>query len=207
MNIAYTYEIISVDETARCMELRYTSEGRQPVNVGARLPYTGETVDQIAAMYAPVGLWVDAERPVVIPTAGATGSYAPPGDPVSTLSLAKDAKRTAINVYRERVLAAGVVFNGYQFDSDPLSVTRLTAVATAVSAGATLPDGFTWRSTANVDVPFTGAMVVQLLATMIQTANSVYQESWEKKQEVDAAETVEAVDAVAWAVGGVEGGV
>ena len=57
MNITYTYEIISVDQQARCMEVVYTAEGYQTMDIGARLPYEGETLEAIVQMYAPVRYW------------------------------------------------------------------------------------------------------------------------------------------------------
>lgn len=115
-----------------------------------------------------------------------------------TLSDAKEAAKQKVNAHREKIMSAGVAFMGHQFDSDDLSVTRLTAVATAVAAGATLPPGFAWRSAANVDVQMSGASVVGLLATMISRANEVHTASWAVKQQIDAASTVEAVNAVQW---------
>ena len=35
MNITYTYEIISVDQQARCMEVVYTSEGKPNITYNA----------------------------------------------------------------------------------------------------------------------------------------------------------------------------
>lgn len=121
----------------------------------------------------------------------------------TTLSAAKDRKLAWINMYRERVLASGVVYNGYQFDSDALSVQRLTAVATAVNAGIPLPAGFTWRSAANVDVPMTGQDIIALLATMMGRADEVYKTSWAKKQQIEAATTQAEVEAVTWVEPGV----
>ena len=75
--IPYSYEIISVNEQARAMEVVYTSEGRQTMHIGARLPYQGETVEAIVQMYAPVAYWLEQETPVVVPTLG-SGQITPP---------------------------------------------------------------------------------------------------------------------------------
>jgi hypothetical protein len=115
-----------------------------------------------------------------------------------TLDQYKTAKTEVINRHREKLLGNGVSFGGHVFDSDALSVSRLTAVVTAVNAGATLPAGFAWRSKANVDVPMTAVEVVGLLGTMIVTANTLFQESWVRKQEVAAAADKTALDAVVW---------
>lgn len=73
MSMEYTYEIIKVDEAARCMEISYAAEGYQPMNIGTRLPYEGESVDDIAKMYAPLSYWVEQTALVVLPAVGTKG--------------------------------------------------------------------------------------------------------------------------------------
>lgn len=73
MSITYSYEIIAVDEAARCMEIIYTAEGHQTMHIGARLPYQGETVEQIVRMYEPVRYWEEQQLPVIVPQVGETG--------------------------------------------------------------------------------------------------------------------------------------
>lgn len=77
MSIQYNYEIIAVDESARCMEVVYTSEGRQTQHIGARLPYEGETLESIIQMYAPTQYWLEQEMLVVPPQVGASGTITP----------------------------------------------------------------------------------------------------------------------------------
>lgn len=77
MSIPYTYEIVSVDPAARCMEIVYSSEGRQTMHIGARLPFEGESLEAVVAMYSPVSYWLEQEAPVVIPEIGTTGVVLP----------------------------------------------------------------------------------------------------------------------------------
>ena len=77
-NIAYTYEIINVDPQARAMEVVYTSDGRQTMHIGARLPFAGETLEAIVQMYAPVAYWREQETEVVVPEVGTGGQVTPP---------------------------------------------------------------------------------------------------------------------------------
>lgn len=77
MSIQYTYQIIKVDPQARVMEIVYNSEGRQPVHVGARLPYAGESVEAVVQMYSPVAYWLEREAEVIIPQVGAGGQIVP----------------------------------------------------------------------------------------------------------------------------------
>lgn len=77
MSIEYTYEIISVDPAARCMEIVYSSDGRQTLHIGARLPFEGESLESVVAMYSPVSYWLEQEMAVVVPQVGAVGTIAP----------------------------------------------------------------------------------------------------------------------------------
>ena len=77
MSITYTYTVISVDEAARCMEIVYEAAGHQTMHIGARLPYEGETLEEVVRMYAPVMSWEAAVRIVIVPSVGATGVLAP----------------------------------------------------------------------------------------------------------------------------------
>lgn len=77
MSITYTYEIIAVDEAARCMEVVYSAEGHQTMHVGARLPYQGESLEAVIEMFAPVAYWLEQAMPVAVPQVGASGVVSP----------------------------------------------------------------------------------------------------------------------------------
>lgn len=77
MSITYTYEIVKVDEAARCMEVVYTADGHQTMHIGARLPYEGETLEAVIATFSPVALWEETQKQVMLPTVGTTGTVVP----------------------------------------------------------------------------------------------------------------------------------
>lgn len=77
IQIPYTYEVVLVDEAARCMEIVYTSDGRQAMHIGARLPFQGESVEDVVKLYAPLAYWDEQERAVIQVQTGLTGSVAP----------------------------------------------------------------------------------------------------------------------------------
>lgn len=84
MSITYSYEIIAVNEAARCMEIVYTAEGHQTMHIGARLPYEGETLEQIIRMYEPVRYWEEQQLVVVVPQIGTVGTMEPLPPPEPT---------------------------------------------------------------------------------------------------------------------------
>lgn len=77
MSITYNYEIISVDQAARCMEVVYSAEGHQTMHIGARLPFEGELLDDVIHMFSPVALWQSLATPVTAPIVGQTGVITP----------------------------------------------------------------------------------------------------------------------------------
>ncbi len=77
MSIPYTYEIIAVDEAARCMEVVYSAEGHQTMHIGARLPFEGEPLEAVIKAFAPVPLWLEMATPVVAPQVGVSGVIEP----------------------------------------------------------------------------------------------------------------------------------
>lgn len=88
MSITYSYQIISVDEAARCMEVVYTAEGHQTMHIGARLPFEGEALEAVISQFAPVAYWQELQRPVLVPQVGTTGVVAPEPAPALIESLA-----------------------------------------------------------------------------------------------------------------------
>lgn len=87
MSIPYTFEIIAVNEAARCMEVVYRADGHQTMHMGARLPFEGESLEAVIQMYAPIAYWEEQARAVVVPVVGTTGSWTPP-DPVPLPTVA-----------------------------------------------------------------------------------------------------------------------
>jgi len=91
MSINFNYEIISVNEEARCMEIIYTAENHPTQHIGARLPYEGESLESIIRMYAPVSYWEELQRTVIPPTIGVSG-YIPAADEAAAFASAIEAQ-------------------------------------------------------------------------------------------------------------------
>lgn len=77
MSITYNFEVASVDEQARCMEVIYSADGHETMRIGARLPYEGETLEAVIRMYEPVNFWLEKQMTVVAPSVGQSGTLAP----------------------------------------------------------------------------------------------------------------------------------
>lgn len=69
----YTYEVLKVDQAARCMEVSYTHATHGTIHVGVRLPFDGEALEYVIRLYAPLGYWRDLEKSVLTPAEGTSG--------------------------------------------------------------------------------------------------------------------------------------
>lgn len=192
--ISYTYEIVGIDENARCMELRYSSPGKQTLHVGTRLPYVGETVDQVAAMYVPIATWVEAERPVVVPAAGTTGSYTAPADMLPTLERAKQEKLAAIAVWRYRLEIGGVTINGVRVQTDRESQATLTGALVSMNEG--LLTSINWKDSSGTFVTLTKPELVAVASAVAQHVQSSFDAEKVYVEQVHACTTIEEVNAI-----------
>lgn len=77
MTIKFSYEIISVNPEARCMEVIYTAENRKPIHVSARLPYEDETLEGVIVSFSPLNLWLEQDRAVQTIAVGVKGEIDP----------------------------------------------------------------------------------------------------------------------------------
>lgn len=131
MSINYTYEIASVDEQARCMEIIYRAEGHPEQRVGARLPFEGEALEGVVNMYAPVAYWESLQAPVVVPEVGTVGTspqLPPSPEPLLTPEQIEEAKRREMWAqvqFEKQVAAALVKFGLLQSDPTTIEVTQL----------------------------------------------------------------------------------
>ncbi len=89
-------------------------------------------------------------------------------------------------------------FCGNRYDMDETSIANVTGVLLAVLVGANLPEGFTWRSYDNVDVPFTAQTLENLAMAGMAERSRIYQISWNLKRLVDEATDPMSVDINVW---------
>lgn len=115
-----------------------------------------------------------------------------------SLEKIKVKRKAYINAKRDEAMAAGVEYNGVIFDSDFISQANMARVHTGVNDSWPLPEGFTWRSADNQDIPFTTEDVNNLAHIMLDNGNSIYKDSWVKKKAIDDATTQTEIEAIDW---------
>ncbi|MCW3478797.1 DUF4376 domain-containing protein [Neisseriaceae bacterium JH1-16] len=121
-------------------------------------------------------------------------------EPAVSLQEAKDAAKERISDERDRLEAAGFPYQGKVFDSDPRSVQRITSAALAAqSAKATnTPFEIDWAAADNSIVPLDADGVFGLPVALATYAAGLHATARALREEIGRAETVEAVEAVAW---------
>lgn len=104
MSYTYSYEVIATNTDRKEMTLRYTSPGRQTVDVTVGLPLTGQPLSEVVVRHEPTYLWEFEERTVasVVPGMAGSGTTAPtvlvnPGVPFQQFyGLFTDTERDAV---------------------------------------------------------------------------------------------------------------
>lgn len=123
------------------------------------------------------------------------GQFVPPP---GSLFYAKTRKRQEINNLRGVKLKEPIIFNGIPFDSDTGSINTISSYLAGYNNGVPFPNSFIWRSADNTNVPMTLVELNSLLAALIEHLNSIYVQSWEKKQEIEQSTTIKAVESISW---------
>lgn len=102
--ITYNYEIVRVDPVNKAMDIQYTSSQYGSILVGARMPWEGETVEDIVRSFEPVRYWIEQTLNVAPVSAGAGGTVQVPTTPnttaprsVSKLALVRTMRDTDYN--------------------------------------------------------------------------------------------------------------
>lgn len=72
----YTYEITRVDADSKAMDIQYTSPEHGTVLVGARMPWDGETLNDIVQAFSPVRYWAEKVANVAAVAVGESGTIA-----------------------------------------------------------------------------------------------------------------------------------
>jgi hypothetical protein len=198
MSIEYSYEIIKVDEQNRCMEIVYTSTGREPMHVGARLPYQGESLDDVVSSFAPIWIWLEKDMVVVPPAVGHKGGGMQDHTPSvqaeqpATLESVRAEKLQEIMAWRYAREISGVAFEGVTITTDRDSQHKITGALMGMkdNFSATLD----WKASDGQWITLTVEMLTALSKSVFDHVQACYQMEKTYSQLVFAATTIEEVD-------------
>ena len=116
------------------------------------------------------------------------------------LSKAKLTKREEINRARNTKEASGFPYLGKVFDSDQVSVQRITVAAQAAQLAKTAgqPFDIVWTAQDNTQVPLNVDQVIAMPVAIAEYANGLHVTAASLKAQVESASTVSAVEAIRW---------
>lgn len=106
-----------------------------------------------------------------------------------------DAYQTAIQQDISFKTAAGITET---FQADAQSQSVLMQATQGYSLAGAVPSGFFWKAKDNTRVPFTLADLEGLYGAMLAQGWTAFQKRTDLKEEIDAATTIEAVQAIIW---------
>jgi hypothetical protein len=101
------------------------------------------------------------------------------------LGPAKLQKKSEIGDYREMILYSGFWWDGHVYETNDVSRANIIGTVAFILSGVPLPDGFTWRTGDDCNVPHTGPSFLAMFFNAIARLNTVYGISWYLKQQVD----------------------
>jgi len=110
-----------------------------------------------------------------------------------TLEKEKQKADKDINLDRVASLDAGFTWNGNIFDANNLSRTNLAGYVAMVDANISLPANFTWRDINNNNVVLTNETIKDFATAMNTFVNDVYVTSWNRKDGIQAATTIQGI--------------
>jgi hypothetical protein len=124
----------------------------------------------------------------------------PEVQPDRTLAEAKALKREELNAERDSHEAAGFMFGEHLLDSNERSVLRITVASMtarlAVEQGQ--PYSIEWTTAENYKITLTGEQVMSLPYYLALNAQALHDKCGSLKALVEAATTVEEVEAINW---------
>jgi len=115
--------------------------------------------------------------------------------PDAMLAEAKAAKKRQIEAERDAACEQPVTALGRTWDADKRSQELLSSAITIAQAGGPLPA--VWRDAENNDMPVTSlADLLAISGAIAKQVQTAYATSWARKAAVDAATTIDKVNAV-----------
>ena len=137
MNIKYNYNVIIVDESAKVMEVVYTSVGLRDHHISMPLPEQGVPLEVVVQQYAPMYQWGLESAQYEPVSLNASGTIDMPAieaqkeaDRIAHFNSAEGRKeRTAARRYDEEV--KGITLSNMEISTDRTSQALLTGAVTA----------------------------------------------------------------------------
>ena len=133
MILNYTFEIVAVNEQARCMEVLYKATNYPDTLVGVRLPFVGENLLAVINMFSPASAWIEQQKEIVVPLIGTSGEInehtlvdaSQEQETESQISARNNAAMWEQVEFEKKVAAALIKFNVLTVDPTTIEVSNL----------------------------------------------------------------------------------
>jgi len=116
-------------------------------------------------------------------------------EPVIPIETIKSERLTRLKNARDAEESGGFTFMGKDFDSDPLSIQRITVTAMAAQGSELSID---WTCKDGTTATLNSAQLKGMLVTMVQRGDTIHKKWRQRKQAVLSASTKEEVEAITW---------
>lgn len=149
--------------------------------------------EEVSALYAADG-FIPGDPPASYSMRYINGAWVLPVD------VAKDVARGRINAARNAAERAGFTAYGKPFDADDKAIQRVSVAAQAAQMAifANQPFSIDWTCADNTTITLTAEQLVELPVIMAQAANGLHVHGRSLKAQIDAATTIEEIEAITW---------
>lgn len=189
MNMPYTYTV--VESHPESLMLRYESPGKQWMDIGVPQPLVGQSLDDVAAAYAPIQVWAaqNVQRQQI--PVGTTGARTV--EPATLETLKRD-KLAALAAWRYDREIGGITVAGARIDTDRQSQATITG--TLVAMRENLTAAVDWKTADGAFVTLTLPQIAAVAAAVVAHVQACFTAETLLAAEINAAETAEALAAI-----------
>ena len=196
MNTQYTYTVDSVDNESNSMLVTYQSDGLPDAMVSMRLPFTGESIEDVVKSCAPFTFWEMSNVTYESVESGVSGFIDPSLDeqPEENTKNIVELKKEAVEriaLWREGRLSSGARYGEELIGGDNKTLNTLRSIKQNIADGIytsvdfKLKNGsFTVVDASNVDE------AISIVATYMQ---SIFTEEKAKVEYVNSLTDIDAV--------------
>lgn len=194
MSIAYNYEVVAVDQAAKCMEVKYTALGYPTQHIGCRLPYPGESLEDVIDIYSPVRFWQEQAMEAQTVAVGASGTINP-NAPLS-FEETKALKLIELSAKRFEAETSGVTVDGMTYSTQRDAQLQIANVNAALQAG-TISEAL-WKTADGTFVTLTAVNAPGVVAAVVAHVQECFALEESLRAQAIAAATLTELAAVVW---------
>ena len=202
--VTYSYEVLSIDDGTKTMQVKYSAEGRDDVLVSARLPYQNESIEAVIDQFSPVLMWEEADVVRNTPSVGMSGTNTIEitglGDSISDsstddekLEYKKGMMKNELTITRRNAIAGGFIMTdeGHKFST---SFQTLSNISSAIDVMRSEGIGsVNWKTQSGAFINVDDVDLEKAKADIVVFIQKIF--DWEKSvsDDIDACTTIDSL--------------